>query len=75
MPQNPFVPEVADDDPDAGTVDIKEALGLPDALPPIRLPSTAELAAQARSAPLPGRLAALAAWAGRRAARSPTTAT
>jgi hypothetical protein len=64
MPQNPFVPEVADDDPDIGTVDIKEALGLPDALPPIRLPSTAELAAQARSAPLPGRLAALAAWAG-----------
>ncbi len=64
MAQNPFAPEVADDDPDFDTVDIKEALGLPDALPPIRLPSMAELAAQARNAPLPGRLAALAAWVG-----------
>jgi hypothetical protein len=64
MSQNPFAPEVADDDPDFDTVDIKEALGLPDELPPIRLPSMAELAAQARSAPLPGRLAALAAWVG-----------
>lgn len=64
MPQNHFAPEVADDEPDFDTVDIKEALGLPDALPPIRLPSMAELAAQARSAPLPGRLAALAAWVG-----------
>ena len=45
-------------------VDIKEALGLPDSLPPIRLSSASELVAQARSAPLPGQLAALAAWVG-----------
>ena len=54
-----------DDDMDEfENVDIKEALGLPDSLPPIRLSPAAELAAQARSAPLPRRLAALAAWAG-----------
>jgi hypothetical protein len=45
-------------------VDIKEALGLPDSLPPIRLPSLPELAAQAREAPLPSSLAALAGWVG-----------
>ena len=49
----PCVPEVADDDPDAGPVDVKEAARLPGALPPIRLPSTAELPAQARSARCP----------------------
>jgi hypothetical protein len=55
----------ADDDmDDIEDVDIKEALGLPDSLPPIRLAAAAELAAQARSAPLPGRLAALAGWVG-----------
>ena len=55
----------ADDDMDEfEDVDIKEALGLPDSLPPIRLSPAAELAAQARSAPLPRRLAALAAWVG-----------
>ena len=54
-----------DDDMDEfENVDIKEALGLPDSLPPIRLSPAAELAAQARSAPLPRRLAALAAWVG-----------
>ena len=56
-------------DPDDGTDDIdltslKEAFELPDSLPPIRLPSIAELAAQAREAPLPGQLAALAMWVG-----------
>jgi hypothetical protein len=54
---------------DDGTDDIdltslKEAFELPDSLPPIRLPSIAELAAQAREAPLPPRLAALAMWVG-----------
>jgi hypothetical protein len=43
---------------------LREAFELPDSLPPIRLPSIAELAAQARQAPLAGQLAALAAWAG-----------
>src|SRR5580704_11430389 len=43
---------------------LKEAFELPDSLPPIRLPSIAELAAQARQAPLAGQLAALAAWVG-----------
>jgi hypothetical protein len=45
-------------------VDIKEALGLPDSLPPIRLPSLPELAALARQAPLPRQLDGLAAWVG-----------
>jgi hypothetical protein len=45
-------------------VDIKEALGLPDSLPPIRLPSLPELAALARQAPLPRQLDGLVAWVG-----------
>jgi hypothetical protein len=53
-----------DMDMDIEMVGIKEALGLPDSLPPIRLPSLPELAAQARRAPLPGQLAALARWVG-----------
>lgn len=54
------------DDGDFGypEIDIKEALGLPDSLPPIRLPSLPELAAQARKAPLAAQLAALAGWVG-----------
>jgi len=56
-------------DSDDGTDDIdltslKEAFELPDSLPPIRLPSISELAAQAREAPLPRQLAALAMWVG-----------
>ena len=54
-----------DDDFEYEDVDIKEALGLPDALPPIRLLPLPELAAEARQAPLPGQLAALAAWVGK----------
>jgi hypothetical protein len=42
---------------------VKKALGLPDALPATWLPATADLAAQARSAPMAALLAALAAWA------------
>jgi hypothetical protein len=55
---------VADDDFEFGDIDIKEALGLPDALPPIRLLPLSELAAQARTAPVPRQLAALAEWVG-----------
>ena len=55
----------ADDDFDFEDIDIKEALGLPDALPPIRLLPLAELAAQARTAPLVRQLAALADWVGK----------
>lgn len=57
----------ADSGDGTGDIDLtslKEAFELPDSLPPIRLPSIAELAAQARQAPLAGQLAALAAWVG-----------
>jgi hypothetical protein len=56
-----------DSDADIDDIDLtslKEAFELPDSLPPIRLPSIAELAAQARQAPLAGQLAAIAAWVG-----------
>src|SRR5580693_3331671 len=56
---------VDDDDFEYEDVDIKEALGLPDALPPIRLQPLPELAADARKAPLAGQLAALATWVGK----------
>src|SRR5260370_27165316 len=45
-------------------VDLKEAFGLPDELPPLRLPPDAELAATARAIPMLGELAALADWVG-----------
>ncbi len=54
----------ADDELDFEDIDIKEALGLPDALPPIRLLPLPELAASARTAPVARQLAALAAWIG-----------
>ncbi len=57
--------DVDDDDFEYEDIDIKEALGLPDALPPIRLLPLPELAAEARKAPLVGQLAALAAWLGK----------
>ena len=53
------------DDFEFEDIDIKEALGLPDALPPIRLLPLPELAAEARRAPLMAQLAALAAWVGK----------
>jgi hypothetical protein len=56
-----FVEAVLAQDDD---VDIKEAFDLPDVLPPVRLPSEAELAAMARTVPLIGRLLALATWIG-----------
>jgi hypothetical protein len=57
--------DVVDDDFEYEDVDIKDALGLPDALPPIRLLPLPELAAQARTAPVASQLAALAEWVGK----------
>jgi hypothetical protein len=56
---------VDDDDFDFEDVDIKEALGLPDALPPIRLMPLPELAARARTAPVTRELALIADWVGK----------
>jgi hypothetical protein len=53
--------EYEDDDQD---FNFKEAFGLPDRLPPMRLPSEAELAGMARGALMIGQLLALAAWLG-----------
>jgi hypothetical protein len=56
-----------DDVDDLGPDDepsLKELFGLPDELPPIRLPPDVELAAAARRAPMMARLAALADWTG-----------
>lgn len=53
--------EYEDDDED---IDFKDAFGLPDRLPPIRLPTEAELAVMARGTPMVGQLQALAAWLG-----------
>jgi hypothetical protein len=61
---NPFGSESEFDADDYDLVDVKEAFGLPDSLPPIRLPSLPELAAQAREAPLARQLSALAEWVG-----------
>jgi hypothetical protein len=57
--------DVADDDFEYEDIDIKDALGLPDALPPIRLLPLPELAAQARTAPVARQLAALTEWVGK----------
>jgi hypothetical protein len=57
--------DVADDDFSYEDIDIKDALGLPDALPPIRLLPLPELAAKARTAPVARQLAALAEWVGK----------
>ncbi|HEV2781677.1 MAG TPA: hypothetical protein VGX25_20015 [Actinophytocola sp.] len=45
-------------------VSFKEAFGLPDRLPPLRLPEDGELAAGARTSPLLGRARQLAEWVG-----------
>ena len=57
--------DVDDIDLDIDRLDIKEALGLPDALPPIRLLPLPELAAQARSAQVARQLATLTDWVGK----------
>jgi hypothetical protein len=51
------------DDLDDNFEDLKEAFGLPDRLPPVRLPPEPELAAMCRAAPLLGRARRLAEWA------------
>jgi hypothetical protein len=53
------------DDIDYADIDIKEALGLPDELPPIRLMPLPELALHSRLATVPTRLAQLAEWVGK----------
>jgi hypothetical protein len=50
------------DEYDDDVTDIKDGFGLPDQLPPMRLPPDAELAALAHEAPMVGQLRALAAW-------------
>jgi hypothetical protein len=45
-------------------IDLKEAFGLPDQMPPVRLPEVIELVAMARLAPMMGQLRALAWWLG-----------
>ena len=50
-----------DDDED---LDLKEALGLPDRMPPMRLPAVPELARLARGAPMIAQLRRLAGWLG-----------
>jgi hypothetical protein len=54
-----------DDDFDLDDEDfeLKEAFGLPDRLPPVRLPPEPELAAMSRAVPLLGRARGLAEWA------------
>jgi hypothetical protein len=49
-------------DLDEDDFSLKEAFGLPDRLPPVRLPPEAELAAMSRAAPLLGRARGLADW-------------
>jgi hypothetical protein len=53
--------EFEDDDED---LDLKEAFGLPDQMPPMRLPTVQELAATARRAPMMIQLRKLAGWLG-----------
>jgi hypothetical protein len=54
------------EDPDFDEEDynLKEAFGLPDRLPPMRLPALDELAAQARKSPLLAAVARLTEWTG-----------
>lgn len=56
--------EFGDDGLEDQSALIKESFGLPDELPPIRLPSDAELAEQVRAIPLVRELVKLAEWAG-----------
>ncbi len=63
-PDGTFGAEDYEDYEDEEDVSFKEAFGLPDRLPPVRLPSEAELATMARDAPMIGQLQALAAWLG-----------
>ena len=53
-----------DDEEEEEFFDLKEAFGLPDQMPPMRLPEVPEMAATARLAPLIAELRALAGWLG-----------
>ena len=53
-----------DDDFDVPDINLKEAFGLPDEMPPMRVLADVELAAQARQAPVIAQLRALAEWLG-----------
>jgi hypothetical protein len=53
-----------DDDFELDDEGLKEAFGLPDRLPPVRLPAEPELAAMCRTAPALERARRLAEWAG-----------
>src|SRR5262249_11966971 len=54
--------DLEDFDLDDEDLNLKEAFGLPDRLPPLRLPPEPELAAMSRAAPLLGRARMLAEW-------------
>jgi len=54
--------DLEDFDLDDEDLDLKEAFGLPDRLPPVRLPPESELAAMSRAAPLLRRARMLAEW-------------
>jgi hypothetical protein len=56
------------DDEDLDDVSVKELFGLPDRLPPVRLPPDDELAAAARTSRLLARARGLAGWVGERRA-------
>jgi hypothetical protein len=65
LPAAGFAEDIDDDfGDDEDGIDLKEAFGLPDELPPVLLPSDAELVATIRELPVIGRLRALAGWLG-----------
>jgi len=68
---NANLPDTSDDWDLDGDENLKEAFGLPDRLPPRRLPGPDELAALARKSPLLATVARLAEWAGPRRAVEP----
>jgi len=61
--EDPF-DDFGEDKADDEDFDLKDAFGLPDRLPPLRLPCEQELAAMSRTAPLLERVRRLAEWAG-----------
>jgi hypothetical protein len=62
-PDDAFELDDEDFELDDEDFELKEAFGLPDRLPPVRLPAEPELAAMSRAAPLLGRARRLAEWA------------
>src|SRR5205823_1017633 len=67
LPDNPFDDlDLLEPDDDDELIDLKDAFGLPDRLPPLRLPPEDELAATARGVRLLDRAKQLALWVGER---------